>query len=71
MAHSDTDPVGTFHSSVDLGAFEGQGHERIPGAKPDGQAAHSIAESASPQSKLNGGADPSNIGPGSVKMGMR
>jgi hypothetical protein len=68
---SDTDKYGKSHETVDLGAFEGQGWERVPGAKPDGQAAHAIAESASPKSKLEGGSDPKNIGPGPVKMGMR
>lgn len=70
MGASDTSPYGREHESVDLGATFGE-EPRIPGAKPDGEAAHALAESVSPLSADRGGADPNNIGPGSVKMGMR
>jgi hypothetical protein len=56
ISYSDKNAYGSEHEAVDLGKQFDQ--PRIDGDKPDGQAAHSIAESASPQEQRHGSADP-------------
>jgi len=69
MASDDNTYSPNRHESVDLGRQLDQ--PRIEGAKPDGASDLPDATSQSPLAQLRGTADPIDIGPGSVKMGMR
>lgn len=65
MKTSDSDSYGPEHESVDLA--RGLGEPRVSASGRD----IADATSQSPLAQLRSGADPTNLGPGSVKMGMR
>ena len=69
MASDDNAYSPNRHEPVDLGAQLGQ--PRIPGEKPDGVSDLPDSTSQSPLAQLRGTADPIDIGPGAVQMGMR
>lgn len=62
MAASDSDPYGVKHQSVDLVSIFGE-EPKVSASGKD----LADATSQSPLAQLRGGADPTNIGPGSVK----
>lgn len=62
---SDNNPYSADHEPVDLTKMLHQ-----PTVSDSGRDL-SDASSQSPQSQARGGADPTNIGPGNVRMGMK
>lgn len=69
MASDDNAYSPNRHLPVDLG--QQLSEPRIEGAKPDGVSDLPDSTSQSPLAQLRGTADPIDIGPGDVKMGMR